>query len=259
MGIAAGDWDGDTDIDMVVTHWIAQENALYNSLLAQDRAEGRPGLLRFSDEADQYGLGQISLDYIGWGTSLFDADNDGRPDLLVVNGSTLQESANSTQLGRMRSQLFWNAGPAAGFFDVSSVSGDYFSELHVGRGAALSDYDRDGDVDLFIVNHGGRGALLRNDDGNGHNWFAVHLEGRRSNRQGIGARLRLVIGESVQVRQIGAQPSYASQNDLTEHFGLGAHERVDSLEVIWPSGIRQVRTDIRAGQSIEIVEDDASL
>ncbi|MEX2402378.1 MAG: CRTAC1 family protein [Rhodothermales bacterium] len=259
MGIAVGDWDGDTDMDMVVTHWIAQENALYNSRLAQDRAEGRAAGLRFVDEADAYGLGQISLDHIGWGTSFVDFDNDGRIDLYVVNGSTLQEQDDATKLGKMESRLFWNGGPDEGFYDVSSVSGDYFSERQVGRGAAYADYDGDGDVDLFIVNHGGRGVLLRNDLDGLRNWLTVRLEGRQSNRMGLGARVRVVTGGQVQVRQIGSQSTYASQNEPIAHFGLDDSEHVDTLEVIWPSGLRQVETDVPTGRRIHLVEGEPSL
>jgi hypothetical protein len=259
MGIAAGDWDGDGDQDMVVTHWIAQENALYDNLLNQLRAAG-PGVARppltFIDEADRYGLGQIALDFVGWATSFFDYDNDGRLDLFVINGSTLQDPADPARLVPMRSQLFWNRGSTEGFFDVSPVSGDWFQQAWVGRGGALADYDNDGDLDLFVVNNGGPGVLLRNDGGNRNGWFQVVLRGTRSNRQGIGAKLRLVAGGRVQVRQVGIQSSYLSQNSPIEAFGLGTASVVDTLEIIWPTGKRQARTGIAAGQRILVTEDE---
>src|SRR5688572_6081090 len=111
MGIAIGDWDGDGDQDMFLTHWIAQENALYTNLLrAPNGGVGRPpgAPLAFMDDADRLGLGQSSLDFVGWGTSFMDYDNDGRLDLLAVNGSTLQQRSDPTQLVPMRNQLFWN-------------------------------------------------------------------------------------------------------------------------------------------------------
>ena len=258
MGIAVGDWDGDADPDLFVTHWIAQENAFYSN-----QSSDTGGQLRFMDEADLHGLGQVSLDYIGWATSFLDVDNDGRLDLFVANGSTLQQSEDPTLLGVMTSQLFWNGGPSEGFFDVSPVSGPYFGERHVARGAAVADFDRDGDLDIAVVHHGGRAALLRNDTPAENNWVSVTLEGRpemgsphRTARQAVGARLRLVAGGHVQTRQIGAQSSYASQNALTEHFGLGRHAGVDSLVVDWPSGLRQVSTNIPAGQHVRIVESE---
>jgi len=257
MGIATGDWDGDGDQDLVVTHWLAQENALYDNLLTQLRARAPTAArlpLTFVDAADRHGLGQIALDFVGWATSFFDYDNDGRLDLLVINGSTLQEPDDPSRLVPMRSQLFWNRGPDDGFFDVSPVAGDYFGERWVGRGAAIADYDNDGDLDLFVVNHGGPGKLLRNDGGNARGWLQVELRGARSNRQGIGAKLRLVANGVVQVRQVGVQSSYLSQNSPIESFGLGSAARVDSLIVIWTTGARQALIDLPPNQRIVVSE-----
>jgi len=249
MGIAVGDWDGDTDLDLFLTHWVAQENALYTNLLREQ------GKLLFRDEADMYGLGQISLDYVGWGTSFFDYDNDGRLDLFVTNGSTLQQRDRPHLLVPQKDLLFWNRG-SDGFYDVSAVSGSFFDSLYVGRGAAFADYDNDGDVDIFVVNHGGRGVLLRNEGGNRNSWLEVALESRSCNRMALGARVRVVADGRVQVCQIGAQSSYLSQNSPVAHFGLGKVTRVDTVEVIWPcNGRRQVLTDVPARQIVRIVED----
>ncbi|MEJ2343600.1 MAG: CRTAC1 family protein, partial [Gemmatimonadales bacterium] len=258
MGIAVGDWNGDAEMDMVVTHWMAQENALYTNLSsggAGPASTRTSSFLRFRDEADRFGLGQIALDYIGFGTSFFDYDNDGRLDLFVANGSTFQKRDNPRLLVPLPDQLFWNRGPAEGFYDVSSVSGEYFQREYVGRGAAFGDYDNDGDVDVFIVNNGGPGILLRNDGGNRNRWLEVRLEGRQSNRAAIGARLRVVAGGSVQVREVGSQASYLSQNSLTEHFGLGSAQRVDTLEIVWPSGSRQVLVEVAVDQVLDVVEE----
>ena len=256
MGIAVGDWDGDADMDMVITHWIAQENALYNNLRSQSvsGAMSAPNALRFMDEADRYGLGQIALDYIGWGISFLDYDNDGRLDLFVVNGSTFQRRDNPQLLVPMHDQLFWNRGSDEGFYDVSTVSGEYFARELVGRGAAFADYDEDGDVDVFIVNNAGPGVLLRNDGGSRNNWLKVRLEGTQSNRQAIGTKLRLVVGGVVQVREVGAQSSYLSQNSLIEHFGLGNHSWADTLAIVWPSGVRQILTQVAANQTVSVLE-----
>jgi tetratricopeptide (TPR) repeat protein len=264
MGVAVGDWDGDSDMDMVVTHWMAQENALYSNRFSEGQAASSTeassteasSSLRFRDEADRFGLGQIALDYIGFGTAFFDYDNDGRVDLFVTNGSTLQQREDPRLLVSMPDQLFWNRGPDAGFYDVSSVSGEYFEREYGGRGAAFGDYDNDGDVDVFIVNNGGPGILLRNDGGNRNRWLEVRLEGRQSNRSAIGARLRIVAGGTAQIREVGAQASYLSQNSLTEHFGLGSTQRVDTLEIVWPSGSRQVLVDVAADQVLNVVEGE---
>ncbi len=260
MGLAVGDWDGDEDMDLFITHWIAQENALYRNLGMERRRLATDSMppLQFTDEADRYGLGQVALDFIGWGTSFIDYDNDGRLDLLVVNGSTLQQRDDPRLLVPMKDQLFWNRGPRDGFYDVSSVSGAYFGQAYVGRGAAFADYDNDGDVDVFIVNNGGPGVLLRNEGGNRHPWLKVGLEGRQSNRSAIGTSLRLVAGGTVQVREVGGQSSYLSQNSLIQHFGLGPSQTVDTLEISWPSGRRQLVLHPPANQTLYIVEGEAA-
>ena len=255
MGIAVGDWDGDADYDMFITHWIAQENALYSNLFTQLTSTDNPlRELRFMDEADRFGLGQIALDFVGWGTSFLDYDNDGRPDLFVVNGSTFQQKEDPRLLVPMRDLLFWNKGNKEGFFEVSSVSGEVFREEFVGRGAAFGDYDNDGDVDIFIVNNSGPAKLLRNDGGNANNWLEVRLEGVTSNSSGIGVKMRVVTKESAQVQQAGSQGSYCSQNSPVLHFGLGQASRVDTLDVAWPSGKLQRFMDLPINQIIKIVE-----
>ena len=210
----------------------------------------------FKDEADRFGVGQIALDYVGWGTFFFDYDNDGRLDLFVVNGHTFQQRNAPHLLAPQNSQLFWNRGAAYGFYEVSAVSGEYFRSVYVGRGAAYGDYDNDGDLDVFVVNHGGPGVLLRNEDGNRKHWLQVRLEGRRSNRTAVGAKLRLVAGNQVQVREAGAQSSYLSQNTPIEHFGLGDRTEADTLVVVWPSGMRQVFTQVPANQRLHVVEGE---
>ncbi len=251
MGIAVGDWDGDGDLELFLTHWVAQENAFYTNLIREE------GKLLFRDEADRYGLGQISLDYVGWGTFFFDYNNDGRPDLFVTNGSTLQQRDRPQLLVPQKDLLFWNRG-ADGFYDVSAVSGSYFDSLFVGRGAAFADYDRDGDLDLFVVNHGTRGVLLRNEGGSQQSWLQVALESRSCNRMALGAWVRVVVGNSAQVQQIGAQSSYLSQNSYVAHFGLGEAAVVDTVEVIWPCNEKRQRLEhVPARQRILIVESPA--
>jgi Flp pilus assembly protein TadD len=264
MGLAVGDWDNDQDLDMYITHWIAQENALYTNVGHRSPGAHTGPAVEFKDEADRYGLGQITLDFVGWGTFFFDYDNDGKLDLFVANGHTFQRGDAPDLLAPQTGQLFWNQGVGRGFYDVSAASGEYFHNPYVGRGAAFADYDNDGDLDVIVVNHGGPAVLLRNDGGNRAHWLKVKLEGRRSNRMAIGAKIRVVAEHTTQVREVGAQASYLSQNDLTEHFGLGTIAEVDSLAVTWPSGLRQVWTGLASNQTVRLVEgesrrDDAAL
>jgi enediyne biosynthesis protein E4 len=252
MGLAVGDWDLDGDFDIFVTHWLAQENALFSNLRIMARGEP-PDRMVFMDIADQTGLGQISLDYVKWGTAFFDYDNDGRPDLLSINGSTFQDPSNPRRLLPMRHQLFWNRGEREGFFDVAPVSGAPLNETTVGRGAAVSDYDGDGDVDVLVVNHGSAARLLRNDGGNARRWLKVRVRGRR-NRFGFGALVSVTAGGATQQQQVGSQPSYLSQHSLTLHFGLGDQPHADEIVVRFPGGVEVRQTAVRANQTITVEE-----
>lgn len=256
MGLAFGDWDGDEDMDLFITHWIAEENALYTSLVNETVS---PEQILFRDDADKLGLGQSSLKKVGWATSFLDFNNDGRQDLFVVNGHTNQERDNPERLIGMGDQLYWNRSNEEGFYDLSSKAGAYFEEKYVGRGGAYADYNNDGLLDLFIINHNGPGILLENQSNTAHNWLQVRLTGTRSNRSAIGTKLRLVASGGAQIREVGSQSSYLSQNSLVQHFGLKDEIQVDTLEIFWPSGVRQVYTGIEVNRRLEINEGDSGL
>jgi hypothetical protein len=255
MGLAIGDWDNDADQDIFVTHWLAQENALYSNLWFGAGVSGNKAArsLRFMDLADQYGVGQMSLDYIKWGTSFFDYDNDGRLDLLAVSGSTFQEESDPKRLVPMKSMLFWNRWPD-GFFEAGARSGDYFQRRYVGRGAAFADYDRDGDADVFIVNHGGPAVLLRNDGGNRRNWITVQARSSSANSKGILSLVKIKAGPLTQVQSLGSQPSYLSQNAAEAQFGLGQSAVAESIEVRFPGGAIRTVTGVPANRVIVVDE-----
>ncbi len=247
MGIAVADWDGDSDQDVFVTHWIAQENALYSNMkVAFGGSPVDPGEMRFMDVADMVGLGQIALDYVGWGTFFFDYDNDGRPDLFVANGSTFQDEANPGRLATMTSSLFWNAGPQRGFFDVAAVASAALRVARVSRGAAPADFDRDGDLDLVLVNHGEQPLLLRNDGGNQNHWLTVDAP--------PGSKVSIQVGDTVQTIQVASQASYLSQSPFEAHFGLGTADSVDRVTVIFPNGERLERRSVPANERITLEE-----
>ena len=254
MGLALGDFDRDGDTDIFVTHWIAQENGFYWNLLHTTDGGSKTNPLKFTDIADMVGLGQISLQQIGWGVSFFDYDNDGLLDLFVANGSTFQRPDDPTRLVPMPQHLFWQKGQGAGFFEVSRVSGEAFQHNHVGRGAAFADFDNDGDIDVLVVNYQEPPLLLRNDGGNRQNWLKVRLHPTRSNRNGFGARITVETDEGRQYQEIGSQPSYLSQNALEAHFGLGKATMARRVEVIFLGGVKRVAENVAANQTILIRE-----
>ncbi|GJM44846.1 MAG: hypothetical protein DHS20C21_16880 [Gemmatimonadota bacterium] len=253
MGIAVGDWDGDLDLDMFITHWIAQENALYSNL-AQDLADDTGDApLMFVDDADRIGLGQIALDLIGWGTAFEDFDDDGQPDLFVANGSTFQNRRDPSQLVAMDPHLYWNRGPEDGFFEVGAAAGIRTSPAGVGRGAAFADYDDDGDVDIVISRNRGRARLLRNDSTRGHH-LAIRLKATTGHPSGIGARLLIHAGGRTQLREATPVPSYLSQSVTDLHVGLGTATRADSVVVTWANGARDVYLDLAADRHWTLTE-----
>jgi len=231
MGLTAGDWNRDGDDDLFITHWIAQENALYDSLLVDLADRGEESALRFMDVADQRGLGQIALQFIGWGTEFADLDSDGWLDLVVANGSTFETDGEPRRLRPLQSFLFWNRRGES-FYDLAPLI-PAFSEPRVSRGLALSDYDGDGDLDLLFVDRDGGVRLLRNDTPQG-NRVALRLE-RPGGGSVEGARITLHTPSGSWSRTANSV-SYLSQSSRTLHFGLGDVSRVENVEVRWPEG-----------------------
>jgi tetratricopeptide (TPR) repeat protein len=245
MGLAAADFDDDLDLDLFISHWVAEEDALYvnvtNELEPQSVVKSDPvpctKRLLFMDEADDHGLGQVALSVVGWATGFFDLDNDGRRDLFEVTGHTIPRKDDPLHLDPERSHLFWNGGDKRGFFEIGQVAGDFFASTHVCRGGALLDYDQDGDQDLVVVQHGGPVALLRNDGGNAQPCVRLRLRQKSGNTLALGARAIAKIGARKVLELVETQGSYLSQHAAGElSFGLGGARQVDELEVDWPDG-----------------------
>lgn len=252
MGIAPGDFDEDGDLDFFLTHWVAQANALYQNLYNDLGGKSAKSLF-FADSADMVGVGSISMNDVSWGTIFADYDNDARLDLVVVNGSTLEDPQDRKRLQPQKPRLLWNKGPE-GFFDLAPVSGPALTRAWNGRGLAAADYDNDGDVDFLVTTNRGPALLLRNDGGSRNHWLKLRLRGVESNRQGLGAKVWLSAGELRVYAEVGAGGTYLSQHFQEMHFGLGRRAKVDRLEVRWPGGSRQVFEDIPADQLLEVVE-----
>ena len=149
--------------------------------------------------------------------------------------------------------LFHNDGHGK-FIDVTKTSGDGFSTLYVGRGAAFADFDNDGFLDVVVANNGDPPLLLHNSGGNGNHFVSFKLVGTKSNRDAMGARLKLTAGGMTQIREIAGGGSYLSQSDLRAHFGLGSTAKIDKLEITWPSGVQQTFWELPADQFYSIQE-----
>ncbi len=249
MGLAVGDVDTDGDDDLLVTHWVAQENALYENMLGE---WGDSDRVSFMDTAEDHGLGQISLHMVGWATGLVDLDNDGLLDLWVVNGHTLEEENNQTQLQKQDMQLFRQVGDQ-GFYEIGSESCEVLAEPFVGRGGAHADYDNDGDVDIAVLKFGEGILLLENTSETTGHWLRVHLSQEGGNKFAIGAKVSVRTGDVVRTKQVGVDGSYLSQHQIDVQFGLGDSELVDEVVVTWPNGEVTTQRNVLVDRILEIV------
>jgi hypothetical protein len=250
MGMAVGDMDRDDDFDLFVTHWIAQENAAFENMHSANWKddEGNRRMF-FMDSAELLGLGQVSLKMVGWSTGFADFDNDGLDDLWVVNGHTLEDESDATQLRAQCMQLFRQV-PEEGFFELAAAACPRLATPMVGRGGASADFDGDGLVDLIAVEHGGPAVLLRNESADPGGWLKVRLRDAGPNTRALGSLVRLQAGGATQMRQVGAQAAYLSQDMLDLHYGLGTALEGD-LEVTWPDGQVTEVKGIPAGVVLE--------
>jgi hypothetical protein len=240
MGVNSGDLDADGRPDLVVANFEAEPNSFFRNL----------GDGVFEDISATSGFGPPAFLFSGFGLNLFDAANAGRLDAFIANGHVLEHPKLAGVTYAERPFLLWNDGK--GRF-VERGCGEPFRRELVGRGSATADYDNDGDVDIVVSNSGGPLQLLRNDGKHG-NWIGFVLVGNKSNRQGIGSRLRLETDRGTQLREVRAGESYLSSSDPRIHFGLGTASAVRSLEVRWPSGLVQKVTDARLARYQKVAE-----
>jgi enediyne biosynthesis protein E4 len=236
MGVDAGDYNGDGLPDLIVTNFSHDYNALYEN--------GPAGV--FTDRSYATGVAATAGPYLGWGVKFIDVDNDGRLDIFIANGHVYPE-VDKHGLGtryQQRKQLFLNEGTR--FRHASAETGGGLLLEKSSRGAAFGDYDNDGDIDALVINMNERPTLLRNDTTAGNHWITVRVAGSKSNRDGIGARIRVEAGKRRQTTNIRGDGSYMSHSDTRAHFGLGETTRVEKLEIRWPSGLVETATGLAA-------------
>jgi hypothetical protein len=244
MGVDAGDYDRDGRLDLIVTNYQKQLNALYH----WERDD------LYLDLAMARGLGETSLPMVKWGTKFFDFDHDAWLDLFVANGHLEEHIHEYDQSSsyRQQSQLFRNQGGGV-FKEVTGTAGPGLDQRFSSRGAAFGDLDNDGDIDIVVANSRERPSLLYNEGGNRGSWVMLELRGRR-NRFAVGAFVRVTAGGITQVAEVHAGASYVSQNDLRLHFGLAGAEAVDRVEVQWQEGLRETFEKLPARKVHRLVE-----
>jgi hypothetical protein len=252
MGVDVADFDNSGYAGVAITNFDNEMTGLYRL------SEGG----NYVDVAMQSGVGLASKDKLGFGCVFLDADLDGALDLAVVNGHIDDTVRNVSGVGYAQPpQLFLNRGKGT-FVDVAAAIGGGFSQPKVGRGLAYGDFDRDGDLDLLVTTNKGPAYLYRNDQTTGNRSIRIHLVGTKSNRDAIGAAVKIFYGSSngpsnaasSQSRLVKGGSSYLSQSELPVTFGLGKRDKIDRLVIEWPSGRTEEYKNLAAGRAYECVE-----
>jgi hypothetical protein len=237
MGVALGDYEHKGLFSLAISHFSEEYAALFRN----------NGDLNFTDVSYPSGIARGSTPYVGWGDAFFDLDNDGWLDLIIVNGHVYPQ-VDTKDIGttfREPKLLYLNQHDGT-FRDISKLAGPAIQIPQVSRGLAVGDLFNDGRLEIVVENLEGEPMILQPQGGPRNHWVSFELEGAKGNRLALNARLRATAGDLVQQDQVQSGGSYLSQSDLRIHFGLAGHEKVDKLEVFWPSGKVETLTDVRA-------------
>jgi hypothetical protein len=245
MSADAADLTGTDHFDIYVSHLDFELNRLYRN----------DGKANFTDETVDSGLGSSNIKDSSFGARFFDFDNDGLRDLLVINGHILDNIPliHSEVTYAEPKRLYRNIGGGR-FMDASATQNIGFLDSRVGRGLAVGDFDNDGSLDFLVNNNGQDAQLFHNEGPHQNHWIEIHLIGTRSNRDGTGSHVKLTAGKFVSYDQAKGGMGYCSAHDPRLHFGLAANNKIDSIEIDWPSGQHQVLRDVAADQIITVDE-----
>jgi hypothetical protein len=247
MGVALGDYQHKSRFSLAITHFSEEYAALFRN----------DGALSFTDVSDKSGIARPSSPYVGWGDAFLDVDNDGWADLIMVNGHVYPQ-VDTRDIGtryREPKLLFLNQHDGT-FRDISRLAGAAIQVPQVSRGLAVGDLFNDGHLEVVIENLEGEPMILRVESESRNHWISFELEGTKTNRLALNARLKATSGDLVQEGEILSGGSYLSQNDLRIHFGLGNHEKVDKLEIFWPSGKIETLTNLAADRFYNVREGE---
>ena len=249
MGIAFQDFDNDGLPDLAITNLANQKYALY-----RNNGDGS-----FTYDTYETSLASMTLLHSGWGIFFLDYDNDGYKDLLVAQGHDLDTvELNYPEVHYKEPMLLARNMGNGKFVDVSAESGDVFKQRWVGRGMAVGDFDNDGRLDAVVTTNGGPAYLLRNETPTANHWLSLLLVGHKSNRDAIGAVVKVTTSHGAQYWTVSTTGSYLSSNDKRAHFGLGTDTIARSIEIRWPSGIRQTLTNVAGDRIVRIDEPSSS-
>jgi hypothetical protein len=247
MGIAIGDYNHTGRPSIYVTNFADEYDALYRN---DDNWD-------FHDVSYKSGVAAPSVPGVKWGTAFVDLDNDGWIDLIAVAGHVYPQVDASPALGGYRQAKILNMNQGDGTFcDASSQAGPALQQKRVSRGLAAGDLFNDGNVDVVINDLDGPPSVLRNRGIPGRHWVSFEFAGTKSNRMGIGARVKLVAGGMTQTDEVHSGGSYISQNDIRLHFGLGSATTIDSVEVRWPSGKVDTLKSLAADKFYSVLEGE---
>lgn len=240
MGVAVGDFNHDALLDIFLTHFTGESNTLYQNL----------GTAGFEDISSEVGIRKASYARLGFGTLMHDFDQNGTPELIVANGHIDERNADGDGYEQSL-QILTLVGDS--WIDCSHKCGEVFRDRNVARGIAGGDYDRDGDLDLLVVNQNSSACLLRNESDRGH-WLKVTFTGVTSNRNGVGCRVLVRTDNRVFMQELAGGTSYCSGHEEALFFGLGNNDSVVDIEVIWPGGARQTLNATAVDQSFVFLE-----
>ncbi len=243
MGVASADYRHDGLPAIFRTNFSDELETLYRNL-----GEGQ-----FQDVSAEAGMGRNTR-FVGWGCGFFDFDNDGWPDLLIVNGHAFPEVDRLHIDIRYRERAILYRNERGRFVDISESAGPAILEAHASRGLAFADYDNDGAVEALINNQNEPPSLLKLAAPVRNHWIELQLEGVKANRSAIGARVQLTAAGTTQTAEVRSGGSYLSQSDPRLHFGLGTAEKADRVEIVWPGGAKQVETGLAADRIVKIRE-----